>query len=234
MRKTFFPPPTTTSGVPTRGEEFNFECYAHFRAYNQILIERGVDFPPFRKMFEGVIGTRILQLAPPRTDVAPSSISPSSSYPENTLAVCLNNALGATDAVAELLRTRGFVASWERSVPPDDDVEDFSDGADLTYSLALNGDVTLNSQLLLQELGYRLYPSIGRWMAREAVSRCFAGAAADAVADAGATTTEGGAGGGGGRVDVQIDDYYMDTSYNSNPDLFEVKQILLNIVVRRD
>jgi hypothetical protein len=54
-------------------------------------------------------------------------------------------------------------------------------------------------------------------MAREAISRCFVGSC-----------------GGGGRVDVQVDDYFMDTGYNSNPDLFEVKQILLNIVVLRD
>jgi hypothetical protein len=36
------------------------------------------------------------------------------------------------------------------------------------------------------------------------------------------------------KIIVNIDDYYMDTSYNSNPDLFEVKQILLNIVIQRD
>ena len=193
-------------------------------------------------MFEKMIGTSLLQLASLRPDIAPSSISPSSSSSPDTLTGCLYNALGATDAIANLLRARGFVASWERSVPFEDEIEDFSDEtsivpADLTYSLALDGDVTLNSQLLLQELGYRLYPSIGRWMAREAISRCFARSAADAVVeDAGtATTTKGGGGGSGDgrRVDVQVDDYYMDTSYNSNPDLFEVKQILLNIVVQR-
>ena len=36
------------------------------------------------------------------------------------------------------------------------------------------------------------------------------------------------------KIIVYIDDYYMDTSYNSNPDLFEVKQILLNIVIQQD
>ncbi len=235
LRKTFFSSSststtTTTTTVvvlPTKEGEFNFECYVHFRAYNDILIIRGVNFPPFRKLFERMIGIRLLQLASlVRPEIiAPSSRSPSSSSssPDTTLAGRLNNALRATDAVANLLLARGFVASWERSVPLEYEIEDFSDeassvpGADLTYSLALNGDVTLDSQLLLQELGYRLYPSFGRWMAREAISRCFAGS-----------------GGGGGRVDVQVDDYYMDTGYNSNPDLFEVKQILLNIVVRRD
>jgi hypothetical protein len=62
---------------------------------------------------------------------------------------------------------KGIIASWERSLPLDDTMEDFVDDnnedsaiiynkMDLTYSLALNGDITLNSQLLLQELGYRL------------------------------------------------------------------------------
>jgi hypothetical protein len=36
------------------------------------------------------------------------------------------------------------------------------------------------------------------------------------------------------NIIVNIDDYYMDTSYNSNPDLFEVKQILLNIVIQQE
>jgi hypothetical protein len=39
---------------------------------------------------------------------------------------------------------------------------------------------------------------------------------------------------GTANIIVNIDDYYMDTSYNSNPDLFEVKKILLNIVIQWD
>ncbi len=72
------------------------------------------------------------------------------------------------DGIATLLQMRVFVSSRERSVLLDDDIENFVDlnfpvSADLTYSLALalNGNITLNSQLLLQELAYRLYPSIG-------------------------------------------------------------------------
>jgi hypothetical protein len=47
-------------------------------------------------------------------------------------------------------------------------------------------------------------------------------------------TSSGSASSGKTNIIVNIDDYYMDTSYNSNPDLFEVKQILLNIVIQRD
>ena len=76
-------------------------------------------------------------------------------------------------------------------------------------------------QILLQELGYRFYPSFGRWLTREGVSRCFVFGAAGGGAD---ENRDG--------ISVQIDDYYMDTSYNSNPDLFEAKQVLLNIVIQ--
>ena len=226
LRKSFFS--SSTSSDPTKEEEFNFECYAHFRVYNEILIERGIAFGPFQRMLDAIIGTFVLQLALERENPELSSIAPPSSPSSDTLAKCLTNSLRVTDGIATLLQKKGFVSSWERSIPLDDDVEDFVDlnspvSADLTYSLALNGDITLNSQLLLQELGYRLYPSIGRWMMREALSQCYAGATDgdDSMSD-------------GRRIKVQIDDYYMDTSYNSNPDLFEVKQILLNIVIQRD
>ncbi len=36
-----------------------------------------------------------------------------------------------------------------------------------------------------------------------------------------------------GEVNVQIDDYYMDPNYNPNPELFEVKQIVLNIIIQQ-
>jgi hypothetical protein len=234
VRKTFLSS-SAHSSVPSKEREFNFECYAHFRVYNEVLIEGNIAFVPFRRKFGTMIGTFVLQLAPEqREDPAPSSSPPPpSSSHSDALANRLTNALRATDNVATFLRTRGLVSSWERSIPLDDDVEDFADlssyaPVDLTYSLALNGDVTLDSQLLLQELGYRLYPSIGRWTTSAALSRCIGGGAAaggddDTVID-----------GDGWTVNVQIDDYYMDTNYNSNPDLFEVKQILLNIVIQRE
>jgi hypothetical protein len=92
------------------------------------------------------------------------------------------NSLRVMDGIAMLLQTGGFVSLWECLVPLDDDIEDlvdltFSVSADLTYSLALKHNVTLNSQFLLQELGNRLYPSIGQWMMCNALLRCYAGAA---------------------------------------------------------
>ncbi len=179
-----------------------------------------VYFPSFKKDFEASVGKLILKSI---LKEQPSLLQ--DLVPETTLGERLANALIASDTAANLLQSKGIIDSWERSIPPDDDIEDWTStskptttdnfyvSSDLEYSLALNGDVTLNSQLLLQELGYRLYPSFGRWLVHETVLQCFG------IED---------------RVKVNMDDYYMDTSYNSNPDLFEVKQVLLNIVLERD
>jgi len=210
LRKSFF----KVSSQVNAQEEFNFNCYIHFRVYNEILVNEKVFFPSFLKDFESSVGKLILQ----KTSLLQDSAT------KTTLTERLTNSLIITDAAATLLQNRGIIDSWERSIPPDDDIEDWATtsksttsdnfyvSSDLEYSLALNGDVTLNSQLLLQELGYRLYPSFGRWLVHEAVLQCF----------------------GNENVKVNIDDYYMDTSYNSNPELFEVKQVLLNIVLERD
>ena len=125
-----------------------------------------------------MIGTSILQFAMQQQQYH-------SGLASSSLAQSLKNTLSVTDNIATLLQTKGLIASWERSLPLDDTIDDFVDDnnnedsaiisntMDLTYSLALNGDITLNSQLLLQELGYRLYPSFGRWMVNEAILQCF-------------------------------------------------------------
>jgi hypothetical protein len=231
--------------------EYNRECYAHVRVYNEVLVENDIPFGPFRTKFGNIVGTFVLQqLASERMGSPPapsSSFSSTSSfsrtqsptsYPPDALSNRVRDALRATDDVATFLRNRGYVSSWERSVPTDDDIEDFADTTtyapvDLTYSLALNGDVTLDSQLLLQELGYRLYPSIGQWTTAVAISKCFSGKGG--AAGSGGGDDDSAIGGGDGKsAGVQIDDYYMDTRYNSNPDLFEAKQVLLNIVIQRE
>jgi len=217
LRKSFF----KASSIPANAqEEFNFNCYVHFRVYNEILVKEEVFFPSFKNDFEATVGKLILKST---LKEQPSLLQDLAS--ETTLNERLTNALVASDTVATLLQNKGLIDTWERSIPPDDDIEDWTTtsrstttdnfyvSSDLEYSLALNGDVTLNSQLLLQELGYRLYPSFGRWLVHEAVLQCF---------------------GSENKVKVNMDDYYMDTSYNSNPDLFEVKQVLLNIVLERD
>ena len=124
-----------------------------------------------------MIGTSLLQFAMQQQQYH-------SGLASSSLAQSLKNTLSVTDNIATLLQSKGLIASWERSIPLDDTIDDFVDDnnnedsaimytTDLTYSLALNGDITLNSQLLLQELGYRLYPSFGRWMVNEAILQCF-------------------------------------------------------------
>lgn len=192
--------------------------------YNEILVKNKVFFPSFQKEFETRLGQLLLQSA---LKEQPSLLLPDSAISKaTTLTEKLVNALVATDNATTLLRNKGMIDSWERSIPPDDDIEDWAGStptksltdknnfyvsSDVEFSLALNKDITLNSQLLLQELGYRLYPSFGRVLVQNVVLQCF----------------------GNENVKVNIDDYYMDTNYNSNPDLFEVKQILLNIVLER-
>jgi len=196
-------------------EEFNFNCYSHFRVYNDILVNENISFPAFRQKFESKIRKRLFQLA-----LKQDSSLLISSPPKLTEKVV--SGLQITDKIATLLQRKGIISSWERSNPSNDDIEDFispmssdsfSTTPDLQFSLALNGDKTLNSQILLQELGYRLYPSFGCWLVCEGLLQCFVGDS---------------------ETVVNIDDYYFDTAYNSNPDLFEVKQVLLNIVIQRN
>lgn len=231
-RKSFFPPSSiasSASSVSSKQLEFNFDCYAHFKVYNEILIKSNVIFPPFQKEFNAKIGISLLRLVleqqsilSPRLTVPP---------PSTNLTECVNSALHTTDSIATFLQRHGLISSWERSIPPIDDIEDFATlSSDLTYSLALNGDITLNSQLLLQELGYRMYPAFGKWLIHEGISRCF-----NLADEVGITYDDDHKRARSNRnaIQVQIDDYYMDTNYNSNPGLFEVKQILLSIVIQR-
>ncbi|KAL3787119.1 hypothetical protein HJC23_013100 [Cyclotella cryptica] len=222
VRKSFF---SSKDVKPTPQEDFNYELFTHFKAYNDILVEKKVVFPPFFDEFERVIGKRILELAIPLQSSL-SSLSSSKNVKDQ-----LNNAFQTAESIGTLFVDSGFITSWERSVPSKDDVEDFIEPylasaadnfyvpSDLKFTLSLNGDVSLNSQLLLQELGYRLYPSFGRWLLQQSLMLCF--------------SSNGDRYDQRGDVRVNIDDYYMDTSYNSNPDLFEVKQILLNVVLER-
>ncbi|KAL7526312.1 hypothetical protein ACHAWF_001719, partial [Thalassiosira exigua] len=133
--------------------------------------------------FESSVGRRLLRLVEDQGAIVPRR-KPSAPPPDD-LAGRLRDALSAADDVAKIFRSSGLVSSWERSVPPEDDVKDFAAPAsplrpgefrvppDVVFSLSFYGDATLGSQLLLQESGYRSYPAFGRWMAAEGASRCF-------------------------------------------------------------
>eukprot|EP00978_Attheya_sp_CCMP212_P003225 scaffold6614_cov51-Attheya_sp.AAC.5 len=57
-----------------------------------------------------------------------------------------------------------LLALTERSELDKDKIQDWSeDLSDLQFSIALDGDVTLHSQILRQEQGFRLYPDFTRF-----------------------------------------------------------------------
>ena len=127
---------------------------------------------------------------------------------------CLENgitvALDLTDEVLKNLVSNGLVALAGRSEIDNERISDWTDDlADIELSIPLDGDITLSSQVLLQEQGFRVYPDVGRFAITSAIQKSMAST----------------------NQNVSSDEYYMDTNYNSNPDLFEVKQVLLNIVI---
>ncbi len=129
------------------------------------------------------------------------NITPSSNRTED-----LSVRLQALDSLTRILHDKGLVASTELSTIDPDLESDWAEGlSDLQLSLALDGDATQNAQILLQEQGFNLIPSYTKFMLGPLL-----------------------------RMPGQkllIEEYYMDTDYNSNPDLFDVKEVLLNIVL---
>jgi hypothetical protein len=122
----------------------------------------------------------------------------------------LEAGLKLTDEILANLVSEGFVALAERNQIDHEKLVDWSDDmADIQLSIPLDGDITLNSQILLQEQGFRVYPDFARF----AITSAFQQALANM------------------DQNVSSDEYYMDTDYSSDPDQFEVKQVLLNIVI---
>ena len=189
---------------PTIGtaERFNFESFVHFKAYTELLLDKdnGVDFKQFKPAFEDKLGTSLLMLLYPEYSKVVSAAAPSFKLRR------LQQGLEALDAVTSILKDKGLLALAERSEIDKDDLNDWTrDLAAIQFSLALDGDATLNAQILLQEQGIRLIPSYTRFMAGVLLQQP--------------------------EQQLTLEEYYMDTNYNSNPDLFEVKEVLLNVVL---
>jgi hypothetical protein len=155
---------------------------------------------------------------------------------ETPLSDRLNTSFKAIDAVLDALIKNGFIASGERSVVSADQIEDWVDGiAPCTLTIAIDGDATLQGkrrirrmtstlphatspficthfelgQILLQEQGYRLYPNFAKFLINAVLKKIFQYSSQS----------------------VSIEEYYMDTNYSSDPDLFDAKQVLLNVVI---
>ena len=182
-------------------QQFNFDLYVHYKAYSDLLIQimanqsnmnkgsGGSTFPlsQFLSQFQSRMGNEVLRLL---------------NVPSNSqLSSSLDAKLNALDQFGQALVQTGWVAQVDHGRPNREQIQDWQDdGDDLVWTMALNGDVTLGTQILLQEQGFRLYPNLGKFAVQSIL---------------GPSST--------------VDDYYMDTDYNSDPDQFEVKQVLLNI-----
>ena len=107
-------------------------------------------------------------------------------------------------------KTFGFVSLAERNNINNKHIFDWTQqNSDLKLVIPLDKDITINAQSLLQEQGYRVYPDFGRFVITTALQRSLQGL----------------------NQVVISDEYYMDTNYSSDPKLFEVKQVLVNIVI---
>ena len=196
------------------GPIFNYWSYVHYRAYCNILVQEKVDFMKFKKDFEMKLGYKVLNIMLPDFDSTYSITDNETGDKAETLKNALGKSLTLLDKSLEVFQSQGFVAIGERSKVEKDQIEDWSmDLSDLQFSVALDGDVTLNAQILLQEQGYRLIPDYGKYATTFILG--------DSLRVLPKSMME----------EVSVEEYYMDTDYNSDPDKFEVKEVLLNIVI---
>jgi hypothetical protein len=185
------------------GPQFNFASYVHFKAYTDMILERKIAFGSFRSKFEPLVGERLIALLLPGFS-RPGDVK--SRSPIENRRTAGTTALDAVDQLSQIIVAKGLVAAIDRSNIEIDDFDDWvEDLSDLHFSVALDGDITLQSQILLQEQGLRLYPNFARFAIAYLMQQ------------------------DGQQLSVM--DYYFDTDYNSDPDKFEVKEIILNVVL---
>lgn len=189
------------------GPQFNFASYVHFKAYSDLIVERNIEFGKFKPKFEDRVGKEIVALLD--IDGIQAEKASTTSYSEKQM-MSLYAALEKIDFLAAALVNRGLVASIGLAKLDPDDVEDWSQTlSDLSWSVALDGDITQQSQILLQEQGFRFYPNFPRCAIQTILRH---------IKDQTITT----------------EDYYMDTDYNSDPNEFDVKEVLINVSIENN
>jgi hypothetical protein len=191
-------------------ETFNFLAYITFKAFNEILVEQNINFKIFRGTFDVELGSRLCEIFLPEASSLSQTDAVTGTIDSAALKDVLSAALVDVDKLLSALVSKGFVAATERATVDQDKTNDWSDDlSDLQFSIALDKDITQNGQLLLGEQGFRLLPDFARF-AISSILRTYLSPL---------------------KQEVTTEEYFMDTSYSSDPDLFEVKQILLNIVI---
>lgn len=209
VRKSFERAGVEINETEMDAETFNYLAYTTFKALNDILVERNINFKKFRVAFEMELGKKLCQILLPKASAIQSQ-SLASTIDSDTLKNTLAAALVDVDALLTILVSKGFVAATERANTDQEKTNDWSDDlSDLQFSIALDQDITQNGQILLGEQGFRLVPDFPRFAITSVLRRYLSPV----------------------KEDVSAEEYYMDTSYASDPDLFEVKQVLLNIVI---
>jgi len=201
------------------GPQFDFASYARFRAYSNLLVSNKVEFRSFKREFEQNCGRKMLNLLlqqQQQQSMATSMNSSSSQNTNNNIEVILKKSLQDVQTLTRILRDKGLLAASEIGPSSLFDSYQFTDfindsSSDLQLSLALDGDVTIKSQMLLQEQGYNLIPNYARFMIRQLLVQQL----------------------NNNNISLTMEEYYMDTNYNSNPDLYEAKEVLINIELER-
>jgi hypothetical protein len=192
----------SANSIMETASQFNFASYVHFKAYADLLIAKNIDFRKFKSAFENRLGQQIAASTIP--DWSSREGNQQTFTPEATKK-SLYTAVDRIGRMATVLVDKGLVARIDLAPLDPDDVEDWSQGlSGLSWSVALDGDITLQSQILLQEQGFRLYPNFARYAMQSMLQEMQ-------------------------EQDVTTEDYYMDTDYSSDPDKFEVKEVLVNI-----
>lgn len=197
-----------TEGTDLTAQQFNYYCYIHFKAMCDIVVDNKLPFN--RKQYESKLGEKLLPLFVPSSNALLASIPKQIS--KECQAKAIDVGLQITDDIITSLVSNGFCSLAERNEIEKEEgrISDWIDDlSDLQLSIPLDGDITLNSQILLQEQGFRIYPGFGRFMITYALQESLSGF----------------------KQSISSDEYYMDTNYSSDPDLFEVKQVLINIVI---
>jgi hypothetical protein len=221
-------------------QQYNFVTYCHYRSYAELYTRLEKEYktttttttsktttttatttlPTFntvRKSYEKMLGDDLVSLLKLQETAASSSSS------SKKLEQRLELALQQIDVMGDWFVNNGFVAAFDRSKVDKDILQDFVDGdTDLEFSVALDVDATLQSQLLLQEQGYRLYPNWGRLIVQSILQQ--------ALMD-GNDVESGDAADDSSAAVVSVMDYYFDTDYNSDPNKFDVKEVLLSVSI---
>lgn len=188
------------------GPQFDFASYVRFRVYNTFLIKNKSDFRTFQKDFEEKCGQRLLGLLEPNFLIAKED---KNEEVHSKFESVVRQNLQEVQSLTRTLYDKGLVAASDISTIDSEQLADWIDDvSDLQITLSLDGDVSMQAQILLQEQGYNLIPNYSKFMIKQVLSQKLPN-----------------------DQQVIMEEYYMDTNYNSNPDLYEVKEVLLNIVL---